>query len=406
MTHLLIGAAVVVLVALGLFEWTGHRQRLASIAVRIHVNGTRGKSSVTRLLAGALREAGMRVVARTTGTEPRHILEDGTEQRIARRGNPRIVELVDTVRLAASRGAEAIVVECMALRPEYQRVSEQRLLRSTHGVITNVRDDHLEVMGPALRDAAASFCGTMPKKGVVVTGEQNLFPVLRKGASVRGSRIVCANAQPAMPARQAGLEHYDFPENIQVALAVCRELGIQDEVALRGMRAAHPDPGALRSFRISTPAGVVAAIDAFSANDPTSTRRIVQALRERGRLPGKILFLYNHRADRAHRGLAFCPFFLSSIEEFSVERLVIIGAGTLPILRRLLRMGFPAEKIGRLGRIDDGASLMQSLLSGLQPCGSPAPSREPIASVVGIGNWAGAARIVVRHWARSAIAHV
>jgi gamma-polyglutamate synthase len=406
MTHLLISAAVAVLAALGLFEWVRHHQRLASITIRIHVNGTRGKSSVTRLLAGALREAGIRVVARTTGTEPRHILEDGTEQRIERRGNPRIVELVDTVRLAASRGAEAIIVECMALRPEYQRVSEQRLLRSTHGVITNVRDDHLEVMGPSLRDAAESFCSTMPRKGVVVTGERSLLPVLSKGAAQRGSRIVCAAVEPAAWSRLAGGKLHDFPENINVALALCRELGIPEEVALRGIRAAHPDPGALRSFRISTPAGTVAAIDAFSANDPTSTHRIVQGLRERGSLPGKILFLYNHRADRAHRGLAFCPFFLRSIEEFALERLVIVGAGTLPIVRQLLRMGFPAGKIKRRRRIDDGASLMQGLLSGLPAGDCPAAAGEPIASVVGIGNWAGVARLVVRHWERSAAAHV
>ena len=33
------------------------RRDLSRIPIRIHVNGTRGKSSVTRLIAGALRES-------------------------------------------------------------------------------------------------------------------------------------------------------------------------------------------------------------------------------------------------------------------------------------------------------------------------------------------------------------
>jgi hypothetical protein len=43
-----------------------------AIPVRIHVNGIRGKSSVTRLIAAALREAGIRTVAKTTARRAPH----------------------------------------------------------------------------------------------------------------------------------------------------------------------------------------------------------------------------------------------------------------------------------------------------------------------------------------------
>jgi len=77
---------VVALVALaGCILWQGivawrHRRALRSIPVRIHVAGTRGKSTTTRLIAAALRASGRRVVAKTTGSEPRLILPDGREE--------------------------------------------------------------------------------------------------------------------------------------------------------------------------------------------------------------------------------------------------------------------------------------------------------------------------------------
>ena len=59
------------LVGLGGLEVAPHRRHLKAIPVRIHVNGTRGKSSVTRLIAAGLRQAGMIACAKTTGTLPR-----------------------------------------------------------------------------------------------------------------------------------------------------------------------------------------------------------------------------------------------------------------------------------------------------------------------------------------------
>lgn len=55
---LVIVLLTVALIVYGLYEFTLHRQRVASIPIRIHVNGTRGKSSVTRLIAAGLRAGG------------------------------------------------------------------------------------------------------------------------------------------------------------------------------------------------------------------------------------------------------------------------------------------------------------------------------------------------------------
>jgi hypothetical protein len=47
---------VALIVVLGVFEYRIHARQIASIPIRIHVNGTRGKSSVVRLIAAAMRE--------------------------------------------------------------------------------------------------------------------------------------------------------------------------------------------------------------------------------------------------------------------------------------------------------------------------------------------------------------
>lgn len=92
-----------------------HERRLRLIPIRIHVNGTRGKSSVVRLIAGALREAGVRTLAKTTGAKPTLIYPDGHEEMVSRRGPSRIQEQVRFVKKAAKMNVKAIVVECMAL---------------------------------------------------------------------------------------------------------------------------------------------------------------------------------------------------------------------------------------------------------------------------------------------------
>ena len=67
-------------------------KKVRRIPLRICVTGTRGKSSITRLIAASLREAGFAVLARTTGSKPVVILPDGEEEEIRRRGSPSILE--------------------------------------------------------------------------------------------------------------------------------------------------------------------------------------------------------------------------------------------------------------------------------------------------------------------------
>lgn len=59
--------ATVLLILHWIFEYRRHKRNVEAIPIRVHVNGTRGKSSVTRLIAAGLRAGGRKTVAKITG---------------------------------------------------------------------------------------------------------------------------------------------------------------------------------------------------------------------------------------------------------------------------------------------------------------------------------------------------
>jgi gamma-polyglutamate synthase len=291
---LLFSAALLaaVLAAL-LWERRARDAAWSAVPIRIHVNGTRGKSTVTRMIAACLREAGIRTVAKTTGTAPRIILPDGREQPVRRRAPASIREQLWLLRQARRLQARAVVVECMAIEPELQAVCEHGMIRSTIGVITNARLDHAEVMGATVDDVARALGSTVPRGGTLVIGPTAGAAILAGAAAARGSRAVIAEADDAET--DARLRQAWMADNAGVALAVAREMGIADDVARRGISKAGPDPGSLRTGRLSVAGRRVDWVDASAANDPQSLGLVLGA-----RAAGAV-FVFQHRADRPAR---------------------------------------------------------------------------------------------------------
>ncbi|MAQ87894.1 MAG: poly-gamma-glutamate synthase PgsB, partial [Candidatus Marinimicrobia bacterium] len=112
---IVLGTLALFLCIAGVLEFQNHQLSLNTIPLRIHVNGTRGKSSVTRLIAAGLREGGLRTFAKTTGTAPRVIDADGKDRIIHRLGLPSIGEQVRLLKYFASEKPDVVVMECMAV---------------------------------------------------------------------------------------------------------------------------------------------------------------------------------------------------------------------------------------------------------------------------------------------------
>ena len=94
MIELTLGIVLLIMIGLGLIEFYFHNLTLAQLPIRIHINGSRGKSSVTRLIAAGLRAGGLKTLAKTTGTAPRIIDENGKDKVIHRLRSASIGEQV------------------------------------------------------------------------------------------------------------------------------------------------------------------------------------------------------------------------------------------------------------------------------------------------------------------------
>jgi len=332
---------------LGLLENYFHLKRIKKIPIRIHVNGTRGKSTTVRLIAAALREAGYRVLAKTTGTTPRIILENGEEETIKRRGGANIIEQKNFIKKAVQRQSNAVVLECMAVNPETQWVSEHQLIKSTIGVITNVREDHQDVYGPNLQDAAKALQLTIPKNGYLVTTEKIFFPIFQQQAKKMNTRSILVDPEKMNhnePIRQS--ENFFFKDNVAIALKVSKLLSINEKIALQGIAKANPDPGALTIYQLKRDNKLIWFVNAFAANDRESILliwdKINQLLPQRMHDSPKIAII-NHRDDRITRTIQFDKILSQDI---NFNHIILAGPTSLLSRRKLIQFGYPLDHIG------------------------------------------------------------
>ncbi|MEO0131305.1 MAG: poly-gamma-glutamate synthase PgsB, partial [candidate division WOR-3 bacterium] len=231
-------------------EYQLHKRNLQKIKIRILVNGTRGKSSTCRLIAGGLLGNNKRVTCKTTGTKPRLIINN-QEFPIIRLGRANIIEEKKIFKRLIKEEIEFSITECMALVPEYQTIYNEKLVQPQITVITNVRNDHLDVMGPTLKDVAINLARTIPKRGVLfIFEEENYLEIFEKKAKERDCKIVYVKKDSVNDEMMKGFSYLEHKENVALALAVCEYLGCEKDKALWGMKKINPDPGVLRVFEI------------------------------------------------------------------------------------------------------------------------------------------------------------
>jgi gamma-polyglutamate synthase len=341
------------LVALGLFgRWAlevyQHRKRMNGLTLRIHVNGIRGKSTVARIIAGLLREGGCITVAKSTGTAAAVINRFGEDEPIHRNGPATILEQIEVVKKYVTPDVQALVIECMALKPEYQRVSERRIVRSNIGVLTNVREDHQDVMGETLPEIARSLLNTCPRNGILITAERNpeILEVINDVAGKRRTMVIEAMAEWVTDEELAKFDYIAFKENVAIALAVAQLAGIPRDVAFRGMWAADPDPGVLRMKELEILGKRVTWANLFAVNDRESMTVAMEKLTPFMTDDTTTVGILNNRSDRERRATQFADV---AVEDLDFMRLVTFGAFEGLVTERLIQNGYPREHILNLG---------------------------------------------------------
>ncbi len=336
----------ILLLVYGFWEYHSHQRNLSSIPIRVHVNGTRGKSSVTRLIAATLRAGGYRTYAKVTGTLPRIIDDKGLEVPILRAQRANVIEQVKIVRYIRKRNPQAMVIECMAVMPEYQWICEHKMVRATIGVITNCRPDHLREMGPTLENVTRSLLNTLPDHGVLFTAEKKMLPLMEEVARKMGVKIIPVDESIVPEEAMRNFDHLEHRENVAIALGIGRYLKIPDEAALEAMYKSHPDVGALRLYSTREDGKEIRFVNALAANDPESTLAIWQRVKSIYPDSGKVIVLLNTRADRFDRSLQLLEMVSENIQ---FDHLVSIGEKTQMLAQFYRRYNIDASKVVELG---------------------------------------------------------
>ena len=253
----------------------------------IVVTGTRGKSSLVRLLAAGFRSLGISCRARLTGVVPTDISSEGARTILRSQGG-HIEELRWWLRHLPS--TEAVVVENSAVSPDLQ-ILAPRWLRPRLIVVTNVRADHEELWGPGREGARRALLAGIPPFVPVLLGEE----LASDGALIASLR---ANPLILLPPGEGGYE----ASNGRLARAALAFFGLDGDVDFSSFLV--DDPGRFRLVRVGS--GLLAC--AFSANETESTELL---WRQTGWSAEETVLLYNHRGDRPGRLRAFRPWIAS-----------------------------------------------------------------------------------------------
>ncbi|WP_082232702.1 poly-gamma-glutamate synthase PgsB [Halobacillus massiliensis] len=379
---LLIPIALTTALLLGIFEKWRHQRAVHSIPVRINVNGIRGKSTVTRLITGVLKESGLKTVGKTTGTSARMIYWNTSEEKpIERRlEGPNISEQKKVVKEVSKLKAEALVSECMAVNPDYQMTFQKHMLQANVGVIVNVLEDHLDVMGPTTDEVAEAFTATIPYYGHLILTDSPYTTFFKRIARKRHTKVIMADNSKVTDEYLQKFDYMVFPDNASIALAVAEALNIDQATALKGMLKAQPDPGAMRILPFMDKRNPCFFVNGFAANDAASTLNIWRRIQTTSYPHHDPIIIMNCREDRVDRTEQFARNVLPHLE---AERLVLIGEVTDPIVSAYEENKIPAQYLMNM----EGRST-EDIWKVLQPY-----LQEKV--VYGVGNIHGAAEPLI-----------
>jgi len=269
------------------------------------VTGSRGKSSVVRLLHAAMQAAGLRTYARITGVVPRELGPEGIRN-ISRAAGAHVGEMRWWLsQLPAT--ARGVVLENSAITPEFQALAG-RWLKPDITVLTNTLPDHQEIWGPSAACSAKVLAAGVPARGRVVLPEglaqdDHLLELLGR----RRCRVLFAK-----PADVRAAQHRAV--NLGLALAAAEQLGLAPAPSIEAMLRVPRDR---YDFQVASYGGAEVAL-AFSANDIASTRKLFESLTWS---PDETRLIYNHRSDRPGRLASF----IGWLSQLPWREVVIIG---------------------------------------------------------------------------------
>ena len=317
-------------------EYLYLRYCINKIPLRILVNGTRGKSSVVKCISAALRESDKKTVVKITGVIPTIIYPDGSNNFIKRIAPARVQEQFKIMRLASKLSADCLVLECMSITPELQKL-ESKIFKPHIYVITNIKDDHREQMGNELEQVKA-ICNAIPTDSIVISSEQRYRTEIEKSVQMKKSSLIFVYDEIS------GIENIpegSFESNIKISVAVCKSAGI-DEVKARNaiINEIRNSEGLFSEYSFDDTK--IKFINGFAVNDVTSSQEFLNQWRNKLGEFKNMNIIFNSRSDRPLRSIEFAKWF-GSIE--NLNKIILTGSHTPRTRIELIRNGVESHRI-------------------------------------------------------------
>lgn len=354
----------------------------SAIPMVIAVTGTRGKSSVVRMLASILREDGRTVLAKTTGSQAQYIEPDGTARNVPRRGIVSILEQKKLLKKAARLHVNCVVAEVMSIRPENHFVECQRILCPDVVVVTNVHPDHIDAMGETEQEIAHVLWNTIPAGSSAYIPEKDrpLFDPLRTTNTSARIVTVPKGSSDSLIEILGGAGRTEFAENLDLLAVVCRNLGISEKTAAEGIQNARHDIGQFRIWTYEFGGKKIFLVNAFAANDPASTLEVIRKTREVfGEKVSTFTGLLNLRADRADRTLQWIEALNSGVSAH-FGKIYLFGGHAHVVSRRVASSHIISKK--------HPEEITRTIASEMEPDGV----------LFGFGNIGGEGQHLVEYW--------
>ncbi|MBE0666896.1 MAG: hypothetical protein IH593_04405, partial [Bacteroidales bacterium] len=197
-----------------------------------------------------------------------------------------------------------------------------------------------EGMGVSLDSQAEAICSAIPKNCTVITNEKHFLDKIREKAAVRNSSVITPEElDNEMTGR---LPYGVFPENVALALAVCKEAGaepIRSGIAIQKLLSDCPSP--LTTFSDGNKS--LHFLNAFAVNDIDSTESFISHWKRVIDHKGKITIVLNTREDRPLRTRIFSDW-IAKDQQF-YERIILTGNHKERAKYSLIKSGVEKVKI-------------------------------------------------------------
>ena len=313
-----------------------------NLSPRILVLGSRGKSGTVRLLRSLLGHTGTPTYAKITGTVAQEIDIDGNVTNTYRIGPVSASEMADVLIRADKNGAQAGVFECMAVAPKLIAFVQNKIVQAPIVIIPTIRLDHLEEEGDTLKGIAKNILSGLKNVEVLITGETNeeALQVMRWWCHTHHAKFVSVE-----PLQNTPVIPGHHPTNIETAIGVAHELGIDRSAAIEAISIATTEPDAEMGWEVVRDGHIMRLSDIGGANDPQSAAEAL--VRAQLIAPNKLIIpLMVNRWDRPLRTIAFA---YSLRANPRTPHVGIIGPA-IPQVRSALRaQGFHFSQIHHIG---------------------------------------------------------